>query len=100
MTNQDSGKKDEPDDASRLINESGMTPLDGMAVQLNEVYESLKRAGFNPLEAIQMVTGLLSGMMQYSSLGVPYEFDDDDEEDNDEEDNDDNDDWDLPEDYF
>jgi uncharacterized protein (UPF0297 family) len=94
VSDQDSSKKDEPDDASRLINESGITPLDAVAVQLNEVYESLKRAGFNPLEAIQMVTGLLSGMMQYSPMGVPDEFDDKDDYNNDE---DDNDDWDLPE---
>lgn len=97
MSDQDSGKKDEPDDASRLINESGMTPLDAMTIQLNEVYESLKRAGFNPLEAIQMVTGLLSGMLQYSPMGALDEFDDKDDYNNDEEDNND---WDLPEDDY
>ena len=97
MSDQDNGKKDEPDDASRLINESGMTPLDAMTIQLNEVYESLKRAGFNPLEAIQMVTGLLSGMMQYSPMGALDEFDDKDDYNNDE---DNNDDWDLPEDEY
>ena len=97
MSDQDNGKKDEPDDASRLINESGMTPLDAMTIQLNEVYESLTRAGFNPMEAIQMVSGLLSGMMQYSPMGALNEFDDKDDYNNDE---DDNDDWDLPEDEY
>lgn len=104
MGDQDNGKNDEPDDFTGIVNNLGMTPLDAMAVQLNEVYESLTRAGFSPTQAITMVTGLLSGMLQYVPTGAMLdEFDDrDDRGYNDKYDNDedDNDDWDEPEDFY
>lgn len=92
MSEQDGAKRDEPDEPTGILNEQLMSPLDSMTVQLNEVYESLKRAGFTPPEAITMVTGLLSGMLQYSPLAPGLdEFDDNDN--NDEEDEDDDDDF-------
>lgn len=77
MSNQDGETPDEFDDPTSILNESVMSALDAMTIQLNEVYESLKRAGFSPPEAISMVTGLLSTMIQYSPIGST--MDDDDE---------------------
>lgn len=103
MSEQNNGRE-EPEDPNGILNEPVMPVLDAMMVQLNEVYESLKRAGFTAPEAITMVTGLLSHMVQYNSMMGDDQDDEDsqrrdrqDDHRNDEED--DNDDWDLPEDF-
>lgn len=78
MSNQDGDTPDDFDDPTSILNESVMSALDAMTIQLNEVYESLKRAGFSPSEAISMVTGLLSTMIQYSPIGPTLDDDEGD----------------------
>ena len=94
MSDQDSSKGDEPEDPSGILSREVMPPLDAMTVQLNEVYESLQRAGFSPIEALQMVTGLLTTMIQYVPM-IPGMQDDDNDEDQDYSDEDDDDDEDF-----
>jgi hypothetical protein len=81
------GRGEDPEDPTGILNEQVMSVLDSMTVQLNEVYESLKRAGFTPPEAITMVTGMLSTMIQYTPVGDllgnndNYNNDEDDDDD-------------------
>lgn len=107
MSDQDSEIPDEYNDPTSILNESVMSALDAMTIQLNEVYESLKRAGFNQPEAITMVTGLLSNMIQYSPIGPMLDDDEDDTRNNqdyndynDYNNDEDDDDWNGPQDRY
>ncbi len=93
MSNQDGETPDEFDDPTSILNESVMSVLDAMTIQLNEVYESLKRAGFSPSEAISMVTGLLSTMIQYSPIGPVMDDYNESTDYNDYKNDEDDDDW-------
>lgn len=59
-----------------------MTPLRTVGVQMNEVYEELKRAGFDKNEALYLVAQMLIETMQYGGVEI-IEDDNDESDDND-----------------
>lgn len=59
-----------------------MTPLRTVGVQMNEVYEELKRAGFDKNEALYLVAQMLVETMQYGVVET-IEDDNDESDDND-----------------
>lgn len=50
-------KQQEPDYGQ--IDALNMTPLDGLAIQMHEMYISLRRAGFDDTQALILVVGMV-----------------------------------------
>jgi hypothetical protein len=68
-------------DEQDIGTEAYITPLRTLGVQMNEVYEELKRSGFDKSEALYMVAQVLIDTVRYG--GIEIIEDDNDESDND-----------------
>ncbi len=78
------GRLTEPEDTSGAIPEhqTFASPLAAVAIQLNETFEELKKAGFTQREALHIVSHLLTSLLSYDNSS--YEQEDEDENDEEE----------------